>query len=227
MAKKNYEDEELEELEENNEEEEDNESEDEELDTPINEGEYEVEEQYGIVETLTAKQFLEFFNENNEIRYKSLGIGLNVNEDGSIDVLKHTPETEEGYVKLNKQVFLDNSSAIAFAVDYLVKYDDNGKRQANGTIGKAKTKSKSKSKTSSTKTKVEPKPVEKFKGPRVIRVFGRDIYVELDEDASDEDIRIKLVNEHGFPNFSKDKVMYMFDESVGILEVALKFQMKG
>lgn len=174
-----------------------------------------MENNYGITTTMTRTQFEEFFVENREIKYKNLEIGIMDWEDGRFDVL--TPaKNEQGYETLNPNPFLKPCDAINFAIDYLLKYDIN--RNPDGT--------KSESVTKSTKKNIK-KAEPKYDGPRTVKVFGREIYIEDDTDLKFDDIRQKLVDEYSFPNFKKDKVFYDFDESTGTLEVLLKFQTKG
>lgn len=185
-----------------------------------------ISEEYGIISEMKKQDFLYYLLENNEIHFKNANIGISEWEDGKIDILQHAPETELGYIKLNKEQFDSREDAIDFAVDFLVEYAEDRNDDGTKTTSKGKRKSKSKDKKDD-KPKQEIKKEEKFNGPRVIRVFGRDVYVETDTNITNEDIRIKLVNEFGFPNFDKDKVCFLFDESTGILEVALKFNTKG
>nr|DAV25216.1 MAG TPA: hypothetical protein [Caudoviricetes sp.] len=173
------------------------------------------EEDTNITESMTREQFESFFRENREIKYKNLTIGVMEWGDGRFDVL--TPaDNEDGYSTLNPNAFTNACDAIDFAIDHLVEYDKD--RNPDGT--KIEPKKTSKKKSSKPK---EPK----YDGPRIIKVFGREIYIEEDTNAKFEDIRVKLVTEYNFPNFKKDKVFYDFDESTGTLEVLLKFQTKG
>ena len=173
------------------------------------------EEETSVTESMTREQFEAYFRESREIVYKNLTIGIMEWGDGRYDVL--TPaENENGYSTLNANPFTSPCDAITFAVDYLVEYDKD--RNPDGTKIAAKGSSKKKS----------SKPTEpKFNGPRIIKVFGREIYIEDDTKLKFEDIRVKLVTEYNFPNFKKEKVFYDFDESTGTLEVLLKFQTKG
>lgn len=170
---------------------------------------------YGITETMNRGQFEEHFKNNREITYKNLTLGIMDWGDGRYDVL--TPENNEtGYATLNPNPFLTPCDAIEFAVEHLLEYDKD--RNADGTVSKKK---------STKKAKKEVVQEVKYDGPRTVKVFGREIYIEDDTDATYEDIRVKLVSEYNFPNFKKDKVFFDFDESTGTLEVLLKFQTKG
>lgn len=171
-------------------------------------------ENYGIIEDYTIEQFEAHFRENREIKYKNYTIGIMEWGDGRYDVL--TPaDNESGFDTLNPNPFMTPCDAINFAVDILVKYSVN--RNADGTLKEAASKAKNSSK---------PKEPE-YNGPRLVRVFGRDIYVEEDPKATNEQIRKKLVTEYNFPNFQKGKVFFDLDISTGTLEVLLKFQTKG
>lgn len=161
----------------------------------------------GIAESMTREQFLEYFRENREIQYNDITIGVMEWGDGRFDVL--TPaQNEDGYITLNPTPYANACDAINFAVDYLVEQDNK------------------KVSTKSSKKKSKPKQ-PKYNGPRTVRVFSRDIYIEENIDATYEDIRVKLVTEYDLPNFKKDKVFFDFDESTGTLEVLLKFNTKG
>lgn len=174
-------------------------------------------EDYGITEDYTREQFETHFRENREIKFKNLTIGIMDWKDGRFDVL--TPsENEDGYETLNPNSFMSPCDAINFAVDYLVEYAVG--RNEDGTKGDSAGSSSTK------KKKSKPKEPE-YNGPRLVRVFGRDIYIEEDPKVSNEKIRQKLVNEYNFPNFKKEKVFFDLDVSTGTLEVLLKFQSKG
>lgn len=177
------------------------------------------ENDFGITTTMTREEFESYFHNNSEIKYKNLELGIMDWQDGRFDIL--TPaDNENGYEILNPNSFLSPCDAIEYAVDYLVEYDTN--RNPDGTQS---TPSRSKK---SGKKPVVKEPVEpEYDGPRLVRVFGRDIYTEENAKASHEDIRKKLVSEYDFPNFKEGKVFYDFDSSTGTLEVLLKFQMKG
>ena len=160
-----------------------------------------------ITTTMNRDQFEAHFKDNREIEYKGLTIGIMDWGDGRFDVL--TPaENELGYETLNPSPYLTPCHAINFAKHLLIGPEPDNKKKS--------------SKKKSSKPK-EPK----YDGPRIVRVFSRDIYIEEDTNASWEDIRVKLVNEYDLPNFKKEKVSFQFDESTGILEVFLKFNNKG
>lgn len=168
---------------------------------------------YGIVETMNREQFELYFRSNREITYKNLTLGIMDWGDGRFDVLSPA-DNVDGYITLNPNPYANPCAAIDFAVEHLLEYDKD--RNPDGTIKKKATKKKS------------SKPKEpKYDGPRTVRVFSRDIYIEEDPNATFEDIRVKLVTEYDLPNFKKDKVFFDFDESTGTLEVLLKFQTKG
>ena len=168
---------------------------------------------YGIVETMTRKDFEDYFKDNQEIFYKNLTVGIMDWDNGTYDVL--TPEdNEDGFKILNKAKFTNINDARKFAVDYLVDYDKN--RNSDGSLKEEK-------KTSKKKTVKK----EVYNGPRTVKVFSRDIYIEENPKATNEQIRMKLVNDYGFSNFTKDKVSFEFDSASGILEVFLKFNVKG
>lgn len=175
------------------------------------------EANYGVVESMSRTQLEEYFKENKEIVYKNLTLGVMDWGDGRFDVL--TPsDDEQGYSILNPSPFTTACDAIEFATDYLLEYDKD--RNPDGT------KAEKPAVTSSKKKNSKPKE-PKYDGPRTVKVFGREIYIEEDTKVTFEDIRVKLVTEYNFPNFKKDKVFFDFDESTGTLEVLLKFQTKG
>lgn len=171
---------------------------------------------YGITESMTRVQFEEYFHENREITYKNLTIGVMDWEDGRFDVLTPTEEAP-GFKALNASPFSNACDAINFAINYLVEYDVN--RNADGTKAAAGTKT--------TKEKAKKKDEPEYNGPRLVKVFGREIYTEEDPMATNEDIRKKLVSEYDFPNFKKGRVYFDLDSATGTLEVLLKFNTKG
>lgn len=182
------------------------------------------EEDNEIAETMTEEQFQEYFHENKEINYKGFRLGILDLETGKYEVI--TPDnSDDGFTKLNENSFDNACDAINFAAHYLVEYDTNPEEVSKKAENK---KNKSKKKESKAKTEVKKEvKIEEYNGPKVVRVFGRDIYIEEDPNASSEDIRTKLVTEYNFPNFSKEKMLFDFDESTGVLEVGLKFNSKG
>lgn len=172
-----------------------------------------INNEYGIIESMNIEQFEAHFRENREIKYKNLTLGIMDWGDGRFDVL--TPaDNEQGYATLNPNPFATPCDAINFTIDYLIEYDKD--RNPDGT------------KSSKKKSSKKAKPVEpEYNGPRLVRVFGRDIYIEEDPKVTNEEIRVKLETEYNFPNFKKGKVFFDLDISTGVLEVILKFQTKG
>lgn len=171
---------------------------------------------FGITKSMSREEFETYFHNNKEIKYKNLTLGIMDWGDGRFDVLSPS-DNAEGYESINPNPFSKPCDAIDFAVNYLIDYDVN--RNPDGTLSK---EVKKKSKKKSVKI-VEPE----YDGPRLVRVFGRDIYLEENPKLSNEQIRQKLVEEYNFPNFQKGKVVFDLDSSTGTLEVLLKFQSKG
>ena len=87
------------------------------------------------------------------------------------------------------------------------------------------------SKKKKTKKKAVDKPKEetkkKYEGPRHIKVYGEELWVEDDPNVTEEEIRQRIVNEFGFGEFRKDKTIFDLDEETGILDVAKQYQKKG
>ena len=78
---------------------------------------------------------------------------------------------------------------------------------------------------------VEPKkpapPKVVWKGPRLVKVYGDEMFTELDDNVTLEEIREKLVDIYKFAEFSKDRTYMSIDETTGIVVPAIRFEKKG
>ena len=84
------------------------------------------------------------------------------------------------------------------------------------------------------KKKESPKPVAPkapeeppYSGPRTIRVWGRDLWVETDPKVTEKQIIEKIASDYGLPEFKEGKVLTALDKEHGILNVTLSFGKKG
>lgn len=158
---------------------------------------------------MTREELEAYFAENREIQVGELTYGIMDWGDGRFDVLSPA-NNEQGYIVNNTTPFICVHDAINFTIDHILEA-----REKSVVVPKSTSKKKKKEEEQS------------YEGPRTVRVFGRDIYIEEDHTLSHEEIRQKLVNEFNFPNFKKKTTMYDFDLSTGTLEVMLKFNTKG
>lgn len=169
-----------------------------------------------IYETMDRAAFEEYFSQNREINYKGFELGIMEWPTGGYDVLIPA-NNENGYEVLNSERYTAACDAVHFAVNYLVEHENEIDTGNTEEVKKTTKKSK--------KKKKEEEP--KYEGPRTVKVFGREIFIEEDSNATNEDIRLKLVNDYGMHNFKPEKTLFDFDFSTGTLEVGLKFQTKG
>lgn len=205
--------------------------------------EYEEDEEHGItnIEKLTDEDILllidSYFSEEKELLLCSKTFNVIKWQDtNKYDLIISDDTKTDGYdVCLNKQ-YDQYDELIEDAVPFFKAFAEthsptgeiiNKKKPSNKSKNKSSSKSKKSSSSKTTASSAPKKTIEKFSGPRIVRVYGNDIYVEEDPNATYEDIRKKLVNDYGFPNFTHDKASFYLDESNGILEVHLKFQQKG
>ena len=160
---------------------------------------------------LTRRELETHFAEKREILFHGETYGIMDWGNGTFDILK-AADNENGYVQINQasETFDCHTKAIEYLIDFILNTQGNN----------------DKSKTTAKAKKKEPEePI--YEGPRTIRVFGREIYIEDDHTMKQEQIRQKLVSEYGFPHFDKNKVFYDFDSTSGTLEVMMKMQTKG
>lgn len=88
--------------------------------------------------------------------------------------------------------------------------------------------SKKKKKAATKKaSKPAPEPKKQYEGPRHIKVYGEELWIENDPKVTNEEIRQRIVDEFGFGEFRKDKTIFDLDEETGILDVAKQYQKKG
>ena len=106
-----------------------------------------------------------------------------------------------------------------------VEVDDDLQSLMNEIENTSKKKKKETKKKAVDKPKEEPK--KKYEGPRHIKVYGEELWVEDDPNVTEEEIRQRIVNEFGFGEFRKDKTIFDLDEETGILDVAKQYQKKG
>ena len=106
-----------------------------------------------------------------------------------------------------------------------VEVDDDLQSLMNEIENTSKKKKKERKKKAVDKPKEEPK--KKYEGPRHIKVYGEELWVEDDPNVTEEEIRQRIVNEFGFGEFRKDKTIFDLDEETGILDVAKQYQKKG
>lgn len=66
-----------------------------------------------------------------------------------------------------------------------------------------------------------------YEGPRIIKVYGDELWVENDPKVTNEEIRQRIVDEFGYREFRKDKTIFDLDPATGILDVDKQFQKKG
>ena len=76
--------------------------------------------------------------------------------------------------------------------------------------------------------KAESKPkAPAYEGPRIIKVYGDELWVENDPTVTNEEIRQRIVDEFGYREFRKDKTIFDLDPATGILDIDKQFQKKG
>lgn len=85
---------------------------------------------------------------------------------------------------------------------------------------------KKKSKEKKSEPKVE-KPKEVYEGPRIIKVYGDELWIEQDPKVTNEEIRQRIVDEFGYREFRKEKTIFDLDPATGILDIDKLFQKKG
>ena len=66
-----------------------------------------------------------------------------------------------------------------------------------------------------------------YEGPRIIKVYGDELWVENDPTVTNEEIRQRIVDEFGYREFRKDKTIFDLDPATGILDIDKQFQKKG
>lgn len=85
---------------------------------------------------------------------------------------------------------------------------------------------KKKSKEKKSEPKAE-KPKEVYTGPRIIKVYGDELWIEQDPNVTNEEIRQRIVDEFGYREFRKEKTIFDLDPATGILDIDKSFQKKG
>ena len=65
-----------------------------------------------------------------------------------------------------------------------------------------------------------------YTGPRSVRVYGQELWIETDNSVTLEDIRKRIVEDYQYPEFKADRTAMVMDEE-GIVTAHVKFQKKG
>lgn len=145
-------------------------------------------------------------NKNEELNLDELNLedlDISVNSDTEVEVQDEKSKSND---------LLDTSEDLEKIMDEAG--NKNKKKQAKKTSDKKQAK------------KVVKKE-EKYTGPRIVKVYGDELFTVEDPEISNEDIRLKLVSEFGYKEFKKDNTIFDLDKESGILDVTKRFEKKG
>lgn len=77
------------------------------------------------------------------------------------------------------------------------------------------------------KAKAKKEEKKKYEGPRAVRVYGMELFVEPDPNVDLETIRKRIVEEFHYPEFSKERTEMSIDNETGIVVPLIKFEKRG
>ena len=141
-------------------------------------------------------------NKNEELNLDELNLedlDINVNSDTEVEIQDEKSKSND---------LLDTSEDLEKIMDEAG--NKNKKKQAKKASDKKQAKKE-----------------EKYTGPRIVKVYGDELFTVEDPEISNEDIRLKLVSEFGYKEFKKDNTIFDLDKESGILDVTKRFEKKG
>ena len=150
-------------------------------------------------------------NKNEELNLDELNLedlDINVNSDTEVEIQDEKSKSND---------LLDTSEDLEKIMDEAG--NKNKKKQAKKASDKKQAKK--------TSDKKQAKEEEKYTGPRIVKVYGDELFTVEDPEISNEDIRLKLVSEFGYKEFKKDNTIFDLDKESGILDVTKRFEKKG
>ena len=150
-------------------------------------------------------------NKNEELNLDELNLedlDINVNSDTEVEIQDEKNKSND---------LLDTSEDLEKIMDEAG--NKNKKKQAKKASDKKQAKK--------TSDKKQAKEEEKYTGPRIVKVYGDELFTVEDPEISNEDIRLKLVSEFGYKEFKKDNTIFDLDKESGILDVTKRFEKKG
>lgn len=148
------------------------------------------------------------------------GIKIVIKEEGGLYALyKAAPESDGDEEETEDERIVKEpltfEEAVKQGVDYILKVTQKDKKKST---------SKKKSKAPTVAKKEEEPPYE---GPRHVKVWGRELWTELDPKVTETQIVEKIARDFGLPEFREGKVMFDLDKVSGVLSVGLSFNKKG
>ena len=150
-------------------------------------------------------------NKNEELNLDELNLedlDINVNSDTEVEIQDEKSKSND---------LLDTSEDLEKIMDEAG--NKNKKKQAKKASDKKQAKK--------TSDKKQANKEEKYTGPRIVKVYGDELFTVEDPEISNEDIRLKLVSEFGYKEFKKDNTIFDLDKESGILDVTKRFEKKG
>ena len=150
-------------------------------------------------------------NKNEELNLDELNLedlDINVNSDTEVEIQDEKNKSND---------LLDTSEDLEKIMDEAG--NKNKKKQVKKASDKKQVKKAS--------DKKQAKKEEKYTGPRIVKVYGDELFTVEDPEISNEDIRLKLVSEFGYKEFKKDNTIFDLDKESGILDVTKRFEKKG
>ena len=168
-------------------------------------------------ETLDSEDYLksttmEKLTKNMEVEIDGNKIVIEESEDGLYSILLTEKGASEQISILEDLLSLED--AVIKATDHILSM-----------TAKKKPASKSKKSKAPTVAKKEEEPP--YEGPRHIKVWGRELWTELDPKVTETQIVEKIARDFGLPEFREGKVMFDLDKVSGVLSVGLSFNKKG
>lgn len=150
-------------------------------------------------------------NKNEELNLDELNLedlDIYVNSDTEVEIQDEKSKSND---------LLDTSEDLEKIMDEAG--NKNKKKQAKKASDKKQAKK--------TSDKKQANKEEKYTGPRIVKVYGDELFTVEDPEISNEDIRLKLVSEFGYKEFKKDNTIFDLDKESGILDVTKRFEKKG
>lgn len=148
--------------------------------------------------------------------------------EGSLVIADQEKELTEEETKAIEKDAKDNTADVNNIDSFMDQYKQPTKAELEKT--KKVEENKVKLEAAAKAPKVTPKtPVveEKYEGPRTIRVYGSELFIESDLNVTLEEIRQRLVDEFKFVEFSKERTTMFLDKASGIVVPQPHFEKKG
>lgn len=152
--------------------------------------------------------------------------GLNIGAEGeeAVSVAEIKESIKEAAVETNTQEEVTGEEVAEQTTmpsfeDFINQVDPKNNKKDTKKENKADKKKSTSDKSKEANNKVT--------GPRIVKVYGEELWVEEDVNVTNEEIRQRIVNEFGYTEFNPEKTVFDYDSKAGVLDVGKIFNKKG